>query len=400
VSISAADSHPIARADSPSRTVATTPVDSRGRIAALDGLRGIAVLMVVVLHYYVIVPGPEGSRLHDALQHAGSLFFCGVDLFFVLSGFLIGGIVLDNRDSPSLLPAFYARRFFRIVPLYLLLLASFYICREIPGLSQTNRGTYFTSTVPDWSYLCFGQNIAMAMKRDIGPYWLGASWSLAVEEQFYLLAPLALLRFSLRHIVTGCIILIVASPILRTIALVHAQNNLAAIFLLPTHADGLLWGILAAIAVRNPAAMEQLRRSRSLLVTIIVVLVAASAMFAVRQAASDSREMVMMGYSVLSALFALVIVFVITAPQSAMARALGFRPLTAIGLTSYFIYLFHTPIWYAVHWIFLRRPPIHVSWTAGALTCAAFALTLFLSWVSWRCFEAPLLRVGRRFSYR
>ena len=150
MSPSAAESHRTARENTPASTVASVPVDSRGRIAALDGLRGIAVLMVVVLHYYVIVPGPEGSRLHDSLQHAGSLFFCGVDLFFVLSGFLIGGIVLDNRDSPALLPAFYARRFFRIVPLYVLLLASFFICREIPGLNQTNRGTYFTSSVPDW----------------------------------------------------------------------------------------------------------------------------------------------------------------------------------------------------------------------------------------------------------
>jgi peptidoglycan/LPS O-acetylase OafA/YrhL len=82
-----------------------------------------------------------------------------------------------------------------------------------------------------------------------------------------------------------------------------------------------------------------------------------------------------------------------------MARALGWRPLTAVGLTSYFIYLFHTPIWYCVHWAFLGKPPLHFSWTAGALTCLAFALTLALSWISWRWLEAPLLRLGRRFSY-
>src|SRR5262249_44795416 len=152
---------------------------------------------------------------HQCLQRAGSLFFSGVDLFFVLSGFLIGGIVLDHRDSASLLPAFYARRFFRIIPLYALLLVSFFVCRELPGLSQTNRGLYFTSTVPEWSYLCFTQNIAMAVKRDIGPYWLGVTWSLAVEEQFYLLAPLALLRLTTRQIVIGCVALIVASPIVR-----------------------------------------------------------------------------------------------------------------------------------------------------------------------------------------
>jgi peptidoglycan/LPS O-acetylase OafA/YrhL len=376
------------------------PRDSRGRIPALDGLRAIAVLLVVVTHYYAIVPGPEGSALHDWLQHAFSLGFVGVDLFFVLSGFLIGGIVLDHRESTSLLSAFYARRFFRIVPLYLLLLASFFICREIPGLGQTNHGLYFNSSVPEWSYLCFGQNIAMTVQRDIGPYWIGASWSLAVEEQFYLIAPLALLRLTRRQIAIGCLVLIAASPLLRMVALDRAQNNLAAVFLLPTHADGLLWGILCAIIVRTPAAMEQLRQRRSALVALIAALGVIAVLYTIRRFAPDSRQMALGGYSVLSALFAALVLYVMNAPDTVLARALSVRPLTAIGLTSYFIYLFHTPIWYSLHWIFRGKPPSHLSWTGGAITCAAFAMTLLLSWVSWRWFEAPLLRLGRRFSYR
>ena len=375
------------------------PVDTRGRIAALDGLRGIAVLLVVITHYYVIVPGPENSPLHAWLQQAGSLFFSGVDLFFVLSGFLIGGIVLDHRDSASLLPAFYARRFFRIVPLYVLLLGSFFVCRNIPGLSQVNYGLYFTSTVPDWSYLCFGQNIAMAWQRDIGPYWLGASWSLAVEEQFYLLAPLAILRLTRRQIVCGCILFIAFSPALRMLALVRAQNNLAAVFLLPTHADGLLWGVLCAIIVRHESALAFLRRHQRTHAIVLATLGAIAVALTLAKVAPDSTTMVAVGYSVLNMFFATILLQVCSTPTGTMARLLGNRPLAAIGLTSYFVYLFHTPIWYVIHWAVLGRPPLHVSWLAGALTCLAFAATLLLSWVSWRWFESPLLCVGRRFSY-
>lgn len=374
--------------------------ESRGRIAALDGLRGIAVLLVVVLHYYVIVPGPDNFPLHTWLQRAGSLFYCGVDLFFVLSGFLIGGIVLDHRDSPALLPAFYVRRFFRIVPLYALLLVTYFVCRELPGLSRVNYGLYFSSTVPDWSYLCFGQNIAMAWKRDIGPYWLGATWSLAVEEQFYLLAPLAIIRLSRRSLLVGCGMLSALSPALRMLALDRAQNNLAAIFLLPTHADGLLWGLLCAAMVRSPAAMERLRHNRKTLIAVIALLGSALVVFSFRRLAADSREMALVGYSVLSAFFAAVLLHVLSNPDSLAARLLSFRPLAALGLTSYFVYLFHTPVWYWLHWSLLGRPPLHVSWIAGAITVAALGLTLLLSWASWRWLESPLLRLGRRFSYR
>lgn len=382
------------------RSPVAGPTLTRGRVAALDGLRGLAVLLVVVEHYYVVVPGPDGSGLHRWLQHAASLSFCGVDLFFVLSGFLIGGILFDHRDSPKLLPAFYARRSFRILPLYFVLLASYFICREIPGLSRVNYGLYFTSSVPDWSYLCFGQNIAMAVKRDIGAYWLGATWSLAVEEQFYLLAPFAILRLSRRQILAGSLLLIAMSPLLRTVALRYAQNNLAAVFLLPMHADGLLWGVLCAMTVRSETAVTWLRQHRGKFARLCAVLAAGTLALGAGGFAPDSPQMTLFGYSLLGAFFAIVLLQLSLLPEGLLPRLLSVRPLVAVGLTSYFIYLFHTPIWYVLHWAFLGRPPMHVTWMAGAITCLAAGSTLLFSWASWRWFEAPLLRIGHKFSYR
>ena len=371
-----------------------------GRVSALDGLRGIAILLVLVMHYYTSAPGPQGMAIYPILQRAGSLGFSGVDLFFVLSGFLIGGILLDHRSSPRLLPSFYARRFFRIVPVYLLLLASYFLCRALPDFQGANRGTYFFSTVPTWSFFGMVQNVAMAWKRDIGPYWLGPTWSLAIEEQFYLVTPLLVQRFAPRALKWFCLAVVVVSPLLRLNALVNAQNNLAAVFLLPTRADGLLCGVLCALLVRNEAAVGLVRQHRGLMRALIAVLAAGFAVASWQNYPADSRPMILFGYSLLSIFFSAILLHVVVFPDGHAARAMRFKPLTVIGVTSYFIYLFHVPIWYGLHWMFLHRPPLHYDWRAGSVTALAVVVTFAAAWASMRWFEGPLLRIGRKFPYR
>jgi peptidoglycan/LPS O-acetylase OafA/YrhL len=375
------------------------PITPPARVAALDGLRAVAIGLVVVCHYYAIVPTPAGSVVHDWLRRATSLGYSGVDLFFVLSGFLIGGILLDHRAAPRLLPAFYARRFFRIVPLYLLLLATYFVGREIPGLRGLNHGTYFFSPVPVWSYGVFGQNIAMSWMQDIGPYWLGPTWSLAVEEQFYLLAPLLIRRFSMRQVAGACVAVIVLSPLFRVMALYHAQNPYAAVFLLLTRADGLMWGVLCACLLRSDSARVALRRRGTLLATLVVIGGIAFAIASLRSLGADSPPIVTWGYSLLSAWFALMVLGVLLFPATLVTRALGWRPLTWVGITSYFIYLFHTPVWYLLHWAFFNLPPLHLNWRAGAVTILAVVVTGVAARASWRWLESPLLKLGHRVAY-
>jgi peptidoglycan/LPS O-acetylase OafA/YrhL len=378
----------------PGRTVPAAP-----RIAALDGLRGIAVLLVVVMHYYSVVPTPPDSAMHDLLRRASSLFFCGVDLFFVLSGFFIGGILIDNRDSSRLLPAFYLRRFLRIVPLYFLLIGSVLIGRHIAGLNSIYHGAYFTSSLPDWTYFTFTQNIAMAWQRTMGPHWLSVTWSLAIEEQFYLLLPLLVLWLNRRHLAIACLGLIALSPLLRTAALL-APNEFAAVFLLPMRADGLLCGVLCAIIARSPEATAIFRQHRRLAVLAVAMLTVAIPLFSLERWGAASRPVGTIGYTLLSAYFAVILLLVLTGPETRLAAALSFRPLAAIGVTSYFIYLFHRPIWYTLHWLVFRTPPSHFTLQAGAITCLALAATLGAAAVSWRWLETPLLRLARRFPYR
>src|SRR5260370_19570686 len=164
-----------------------------GRIPELDGIRGIAIGMVLIAHCFAIVSRP-GSALAYALVPL-RLDWTGVDLFFVLSGFLIGGILLDARESSNYFRVFYTRRFFRIVPIYAVLLvcAGFTIYLSDARIFRRYE-EMLTGRLPWWYFLTFAQNIGMSIHKVWGTFPLGVTWSLAVEEQFYLTLPL-LIRF-------------------------------------------------------------------------------------------------------------------------------------------------------------------------------------------------------------
>jgi peptidoglycan/LPS O-acetylase OafA/YrhL len=171
------------------------------RIPELDGLRGLAILLVILCHYVGNSNHlPLGFWRHLALS-AFSADWSGVDLFFVLSGFLIGGILLDARNSPQYFRAFYMRRVFRILPIYYLwtLLFAFLVIAALvffPGRFPVSSADLLQVPL----HLLFWQN----MHYSLSPFqwiWFGVTWSLAVEEQFYLVAP-PLIRFlSLRALI-------------------------------------------------------------------------------------------------------------------------------------------------------------------------------------------------------
>lgn len=375
------------------------------RIGALDGLRGIAVLLVVVMHYYVVVPTPPEYPLHYALRDAGALFHHGVDLFFVLSGFFIGGILLDHRESPRLLRAFYLRRALRILPLYAILLGSFYVGRQVAGLNALYGGRLFASVLPDWPYFAFLQNFWMTAQQDLGPHWLSVTWSLTIEEQFYLLLPFAVLWLPRRSLVLACAVGVLLGPLVRLVVLFQTQNSFATAVLLPTHADGLLCGVLCALAVRSPSTMNAIHRQRrpfDLLLWLSTLVLAAS----MAGLLPDLGKGFMATIAELSRLTLIsiggagVMLHVLAFPESRLARGLALRPLAWVGLVSYFVYLFHRPVWYVLHWAILDRTPAHLSLAAGGVTLLAFGVTLLLAAASWRWLELPLLRVARKSPYR
>jgi peptidoglycan/LPS O-acetylase OafA/YrhL len=129
------------------------------RIPELDGLRGLAILLVILCHY-VQDGGPIGMR-YSLVRRAGEVIgqgTIGVDLFFILSGFLIGGILLNSRSSPKYYSTFYIRRFFRIIPIYyswLILFGLVMLAAKKWGIAG---GADFTTFTPYWAYFIFIQN--------------------------------------------------------------------------------------------------------------------------------------------------------------------------------------------------------------------------------------------------
>src|SRR5271154_3561146 len=163
------------------------------RILELDGIRGLAILLVLIAHIFYAPTLPGGPELLTKFKELFTLTWTGVDLFFVLSGFLIGGILLDKRSSGKYFTTFYARRFFRIVPVYYCWIILFILVVKLGGpviREHTRSGILPAIDSTVFIHFLFLQNLWLPNYVKLAEWWFGATWSLAVEEQFYLVAPL------------------------------------------------------------------------------------------------------------------------------------------------------------------------------------------------------------------
>jgi len=339
------------------------------RLVALDGLRGLACLQVVIYHFYMTVALP--LEWHGVLRRAVASID-GVAIFFTLSGFLIGGILLDHAKAPNLLQVFYTRRFFRIMPVYWLLLLSFVLVRALDNHWRWGLIQFTDSDAPFWHYLVFTQNNT----TELGAMWLAVTWSLAVEEQFYLVFPFLVRCLSRWIIVAGALASLVISPLLR---LQDPESQR----LLVGSADQLMAGVLVALAVRHEWWQSRLRQNRKWLgLGLALYLVATISLAACCHLATAQWPLAVPAYALLVYLLA-------TEPAgTGLTRVL--RVVAPVGLGSYFIYLFHLPVAY-VFSLWIQYP--------GTGT-AALAVVAPLAWLSYRWLELPLISLGRKQQYQ
>ncbi len=205
---------------------------------------------MLVLLWHGVFQLQRNSGIWSRLLSLGSLAWSGVDLFFVLSGFLIGGILLDEKESPRYFKTFYIRRAYRILPLYGLLLA-IQICTRAQFLPRW-LAQASSDPIPLWSYLSFTQNMYMAAIAGFGSLVMTATWSLAIEEQFYLTAPLLVRRLRRPAFVIVLLAIVVLAPVLRSALYVGMrQGGFASYVVMPCRADDLCLGILVSLVMRN-----------------------------------------------------------------------------------------------------------------------------------------------------
>ncbi len=378
------------------QTCASAPLIGTGknreseRIASLDGLRGIAILMVVFWHYYACVPRPEWVLRVPGLERVASYGWTGVSLFFVLSGFLIGRILVRDRGRMGYYRVFYARRALRILPAYFACLLVFVVTRAlVPIATQHRMGGLFDNSAPWWSYLIFGQNTAMAKADSLGGGWLSVTWSLAVEEQFYLLLPfvVALTRPQLLgRVLIGLAAFAVA---FRWFGLeLHAISAKGLFVLLPSRIDALALGALVGTQFGSWSA----GRIKRWIAPIGFIACAG----AIHGFASSHPVYMAIYYTLFAGAFAFVLLHLCFSPDGRASGVLSFGPLKWCGRVSYFVYLFHEPVNYGVHYLLRRKPPELGDGAGLFATIAAFAVVLTLGEVSRRYFEEPLIRFGRR----
>jgi peptidoglycan/LPS O-acetylase OafA/YrhL len=374
---------------------ATASADGRlveRRLTSLDGWRGLAILLVFARHYFLT------SNVHSfavlfAVQIA-STGWIGVDLFFVLSGFLITGILLDTRGHKRYFRNFYMRRTLRIFPLFYGVLLLALALTPVLHL-QWQRG--------DIAHFLYVGNIATRFNPslvDIKP-WLGldATWSLAVEEQFYLVWPITVLWIADRRPLRWIAAFMTAALLLRVILLALLPREHAVWWsyeALPMRADGLLCGAAAAILFRSGTLAEALRRIRWPAMISAAILAAILVQEHRLQLGSVSTTILLL--PCLGILFAWLLLTTLL-PGSWAYKIGSTRWLRFFGRYSYGMYIFHRLINSdgMLHSIQLHT---HSQVLGGVLyVLAVFALTTAAAVLSYELYESRFLKLKRKFSY-
>lgn len=366
------------------------------RVPSLDGIRGLAIALVLLWHGFF---SPLGNLpRHPVTAHIvalGRLSWSGVDLFFVLSGFLIGGILLDAAGSKRYFAPFYIRRAHRILPLYAVVLAFVFV---VPLLLRHSGAFWIVNRIPLPYYLGFLQNFWMAKNAEFGSNVLGITWSLAVEEQFYLTLPLTIRyvsRSRLWWIVVG---MVAGAPLLRML-LNHFLSNgpFASYVLMPCRADALGLGLAAALMTRNPTLWAKVIRHRSYVyVAFCASLLGVGALLATGFSAF-TNTIFGFEYSVLGLLYFLLLLC--TLINSRFDAVFSFRALRYLGTIAYGLYLLHYGCLFAMRSIALRLYAGQSGWMTLSVSLSGIALATVLAVISWEYLEKPLIKRGHRYHY-
>jgi peptidoglycan/LPS O-acetylase OafA/YrhL len=359
-----------------------------GRLAGLDGIRGLAVLLVVLSHMVSRTVGMlPAIGLSTGIRHAVDGGYLGVDVFFVLSGFLITSLLLDEQRQRGRVRfrAFYARRALRLLPaLYVMLAAQilYTLIARQPVVTTLQTALGAVLYVTNWQGVYHSTTIAKP---------LGHLWSLSVEEQFYLVWPVVLIAcFGLNRrvrIVIPAFIALIDIVIVQRIGLWQIHGWLQPFTRTDARADSLLIGaLLAWLWTRYSIPVGLVRRFGWVAIAALFVLV-----FAAGPAASQSFWYYG-GFTVFAVVTAVVILAVVDG-HAPGTQFFTLRPLTALGRVSYGVYLWHLPIFVAVGYQGRNWPALMRLVVGLGLTAVATAL-------SWRYVEQPASRLRKRFEIR
>ncbi len=380
---------------------------SRRHVPALDGVRGMAIVLVLVSHL-MLFNDHTGSRFGDSLSALRGLGWVGVDLFFVLSGFLITGILFDTLQDPHYFGSFYMRRFLRIFPLYYGFLFFLMI------LGHWSPGMHFAWNGRQYVLLTYLQNTGIWFPvTDFHPgIWadLDHFWSLAVEEQFYLFWPLLVFLVRGRRRLIALALALSGFALLLRIALyLHGSSPLLIFMLTPCRMDTLLLGGLVALVVRGDS--DWIPRRWMMPVALVAGVVIAA--YTLSHLGRDMRDFFFgatFGYSVI-ALGCVALLIASLEPESVAHHIFRWSWLRSLGKYSYGIYVTHIFVAHGVATLTNRllgtslriwlTPRLHSRPLAVLLEfCFTAAVVFLAAFLSYHLYEVHFLRLKRYFGYR
>jgi len=369
---------------------------SHTHLPALDGVRGMAILLVLVFHAFLLGgfrPAVALDRIVTALSEPG---WSGVDLFFVLSGFLITGILYDTKGRDGYFRNFYARRILRIFPLYYGFLGFVFIA--LPRL--TPFGGHHASLLHDqiwyWTYLL---NVLIALRGWPPVADLNHFWSLAVEEQFYLVWPWVVFMLGRRALLVACLGIATGSLAVRAALWAAAPPHLVqmASVLMPARMDALAAGALLALLAREPEGLARLTKWAPPSATAAAGLLGMLFYWRHRLIPTDAAVQIV-GFTLLAIFYGGVLAIAVTSARDTIAGRLFAHPgLRLLGRYSYGLYVFHLPIIWVTRNIVNATsvPALAGSELPGQVlfTAVVAAASLGAAVLSWHLYESHFLKL-------
>ncbi len=358
-------------------------------IPALDGLRGIAILLVIPHNANIYTDHPG---IFWPLALAANAGWIGVQLFFVLSGFLITRGLLDTVSSPHYLRNFYVRRTLRIFPLYYLTLLVGLLL--LPMLLQSPPRTELQ--------LRGAAALALFLNNWVQPFGMvvpGFShfWSLAVEEQYYLVWPFVVWFCGERRLLHICLSLVAIALLSRLLFLAAGAPELTTYLYTVCRMDALAIGAITALLSRNTVLMGRLRNHVRGLWASAAILLATGALLS-RNYAKYNVVTVSVGYPLLAVSFALLVLIAVRdrSADNAITRALMHPVLCAAGRYSYGMYVLHLPIALGLGALF--QPWVNRLGTLAApcYVLTVVGLTFAAGWASYTLLERRFLSLKDR----
>ena len=364
-----------------------------GHVPALDGLRGLAILGVLIVHSRPETAASVAGQIWIQAAEAGAY---GVDLFFVLSGFLITGVLLESRHSPGYFKNFYARRILRLFPVYYgYLLVAAFVFPALHHLVQVKIPDY---PGPWWWYATYLSNWKAG--QGAGDALLGHFWSLAVEEQFYLFWPVAVYFLNRRRLGWFCVAIAAGAFLLRChYSMLGAQANLS-YRLTPMRLDTLALGALMAIGFRTPRAIPTMRRwawpvCAACLATFVTL------GYLVGGVEWHRPSIQTWGSLLLSIGFAGLVVAVALSKGGSLHLLTMHPVLRSLGKYSYAMYVYHIAIYTHTAWLmaYLSRRSPEATPAAWSMLYPFFAIpvTFLAAQLSWILMERRVLALKSRF---